>query len=90
MFKVTSDGDLSFVSKSLRIFSDSSERDFLFIFRANEDCSVLFNLRDKGVFVSDRYCALEFNVKFLQDFLVDFNFGGFYFEISNIAHHEEN
>jgi hypothetical protein len=89
MFKVTSDGDLSFVSESLRIFSDSSERDFMVYFRTNKDCSVLFVLRDKTVWCNFQYCALEINVKFLPDFFVDFDLGDFCFEISNTTHHEE-
>lgn len=89
MFKITSDGDLSFVSESLFIFSDSSERDFVFGFIANDDCSIWLNLRDFGGLTADRYCGLEINVKFLPDFVINFNFGDFYVEISNTAHHEE-
>lgn len=90
MFKVTNEGDLSFVSKSLCIFSDSSERDFVFRFRAYEGCSLYFFIQDDGIFLPTRFCSLEFDVKFLQDFYIEFNIGDFYFEISNIAHHEEN
>ena len=88
MLRVTSEGDLSFISESLRVFSDSSERDFMFIFRANDDCSICLYLHDLGVLTANRYCDLEINVKFLQDFIIEFNFGDFYVEISNTAHHE--
>ena len=88
MFKVTADGDLSFVSKSLHIFSDSSELDFMLIFRANKDCIFLFMMRDKTSFCCEKYCCLELNVNFLPDFLYSFDAGDFYLEIANTAHHE--
>jgi hypothetical protein len=88
MFKVTRDGDLNFVSKGLRIFSDSYERDFMVVFQASQNFLVLFTMRDKTIFCS-QYCALELYIDFLRDFFVSFNIGDFYFEISNVAHHEE-
>lgn len=91
MLKVTSDGDLSFVSKSLRIFSDSSDRDFIFIF---DWCkfsvfSFMFMMRDETLFCAERYSCLELNVKCLPDFFYSFDVGDFYFEFANVAHHEE-
>ena len=86
MIKVSADGDLQIVTPCLCLFSESSEREFLFRFKANKDCSVLINFR---MFSFERYFNLEFNVKFLQDFFVGFDIGDFYIEFSNVAHHEE-
>ena len=89
MIKVSADGDLQIITPCLRLFSDSFEQLFYFVFYPYKDNFVYFRVVNDKLFSHYICFALISQINFLPCFCWSFDIGDFAFDIENEVDHEE-